>query len=112
MTSLNDFADKVLQSKRKSKPSREAQDAAVVREILTGEELRRTIGERKREQQAAAEAMQWRDAKSAGALGKCVAVIPNADLFYLHARYGDEIYTKEFLRWFQKEYSHLSPTKI
>jgi hypothetical protein len=46
-------------------------------------------------------------------LGKCVAVMPPREYFRLIKKYGHaEVHSKEFLKYFQKEFSDLSPNKI
>lgn len=45
-------------------------------------------------------------------LGKCIATIPARDYFRLVQAYGtEEVHSKEFLKYFNKEYPDLSPNK-
>lgn len=44
---------------------------------------------------------------------KCVSVMPGWEWFNLRKKYGAEAMTdREFLRYFQKKFPHLSPNKI
>jgi hypothetical protein len=46
-------------------------------------------------------------------LGKCVASMPPREYFRLIKKYGHaEVHSKEFLKYFQKKFSDLSPNKI
>ncbi len=46
-------------------------------------------------------------------LGKCVAAMPPREYFRLIKKYGHaEVHSKEFLKYFQKKFSDLSPNKI
>lgn len=46
-------------------------------------------------------------------LGKCVATIPARDYFRMIKKYGtDQVHSKEFLKYYNKVYSDLSPNKI
>jgi len=46
-------------------------------------------------------------------LGKCVASIPPREYFRLIKKYGHaEVHSKNFLQYFQKKFSELSPNKI
>lgn len=94
------------------RPTQESLDAAVCREILTGEEFRRKAAERKREQEAYKLAAQRKGHKEM-LLGKCVAVMPMLEYMDLVAKYGqDEVASPEFLKYFNREFSHLSPHKV
>lgn len=45
-------------------------------------------------------------------LGKCVATIPARDYFRLIKKYGAEhVHSKEFLKYYNKQFSDLSPNK-
>jgi hypothetical protein len=45
--------------------------------------------------------------------GKCIATIPARDYYRLVKAYGQEtVHSKEFLKFFQKEYPDLSPNKL
>lgn len=46
-------------------------------------------------------------------LGKCVATMPAREFFRLTKKYGhDTVHSKEFLQYYQKNFSDLSPNKI
>jgi hypothetical protein len=46
-------------------------------------------------------------------LGKCIATIPAREYFRLVQQYGtEEVHSKEFLKFFQKEMPELAPNKI
>jgi hypothetical protein len=46
-------------------------------------------------------------------LGKCVATIPARDYFRMIKKYGtDQVHSKEFLKYYNKIYSDLSPNKV
>lgn len=46
-------------------------------------------------------------------LGKCVATIPARDYFRMIKKYGtDHVHSKEFLKYYNKTFSDLSPNKI
>ena len=46
-------------------------------------------------------------------LGKCIATIPAREYFRLVQQYGtEEVHSKEFLKFFQKEMPELSPNKV
>lgn len=93
------------------KPSKEAQEAEVCRAMLDYETARRVAKEREREQAAAQEALRT-GKRTAGALGKCVATIPAVEFFDLCQKYGyEEVHSKGFLKYFNKEYPHLSPNR-
>ena len=45
-------------------------------------------------------------------LGKCVATIPAREFFRLTKKYGHEtVHSKEFLQYYNKKFSDLSPNK-
>ena len=95
------------------RPSKEALDNAVIREICTGEEYKRKLGERKREQQAAKEAAQMKGHRTIGELGKCVMNIPGIEFFALVHKYGwEEVYSDEFAKYVFKTHRHLCPNRI
>ena len=94
------------------KPSKEALDGAVIREMLTGEEFRRKNKERQREQKAAKEACEMKGHRSVAGLGKCVAAIPMMEFYALCAKYGyQEVMSRSFMRDFNKRFPHLSPNQ-
>lgn len=46
-------------------------------------------------------------------LGKCVATIPARDYFRLIKKYGPEhVHSKEFLRYYNKTFTDLSPNRV
>lgn len=46
-------------------------------------------------------------------LGRCVATIPHREYFRLINKYGQEtVHSKEFLTYFQKNFSDLTPNKL
>ena len=46
-------------------------------------------------------------------LGKCIATIPAREYFRLVQQYGtEEVHSKEFLKFFQKEMPELAPNKV
>ena len=46
-------------------------------------------------------------------LGRCVATIPHREYFRLIKKYGQEtVHSKEFLTYFQKNFSDLTPNKL
>ena len=46
-------------------------------------------------------------------LGRCVAAMPPREYFRLIKKYGHaEVHYKEFLKYFQRKFSDLSPNKI
>ena len=94
------------------KPSKDALDADVIREMYTGEELRRKRDERKREQQAYREAAEMKGHRSVAGLGKCIAAIPMMEFIIMSQKYGNDCWDdREFLRDFQKRFPHLSPNR-
>lgn len=87
-------------------------DRALMREITTGMELKKQW-EKRRELEAAKEAAELKGHRTLKGLGKCVAVMPDWEFFRLQQKYGhQEVHSKEFLRSFQKRFSHLAPNKI
>ena len=93
-------------------PSDQAVRDALIAEIKTGWQFmkeRERLEELKAEKQAA----EMRSHKSVNGLGKCVAVIPADEWHLLNKRYGHaEVHSKEFLRYFNKKFPHLSPNRI
>jgi hypothetical protein len=46
-------------------------------------------------------------------LGRCVAVIPEWEFYRMKDKYGHhEIHSKEFMKYYQKTFPHLSPNKL
>jgi hypothetical protein len=91
--------------------TQEAIDAAFV------DEIKRTFKEEKhleskRSDIARKEATEERG-KTHPVLGKCVATIPARDYFRMIKKYGAEhVHSKEFLKYYNKTFSDLSPNKI
>lgn len=85
---------------------------ALIKEIKTGFQLERET-EKAREEKAAGEAKDLAGHKPVAGLGRCVAVMPERDFFRLVKKYGHaEVHSKNFLKYFQKEFPHLSPNKV
>jgi hypothetical protein len=46
-------------------------------------------------------------------LGRCIGVIPEWEFFRMQQKYGHkEVHSKEFMKYYQKKFPHLSPNKI
>jgi hypothetical protein len=85
-------------------------DAAFMKEILTGFEIERRT-EEQRVDRARLEAKEH-VGKTHPVFGKCVATIPAREYFRLTNMYGDEeVKSKEFLQYFNKNFKDLSPNK-
>jgi|TARA_B110000305_G_C19111131_1_gene479802 hypothetical protein len=97
-----------------TKPSeitQEAIDAAFVDEIKRNFKEEKHF-ESKRSNIARKEATQERG-KTHPVLGKCVATIPSRDYFRMIKKYGQEhVHSKEFLKYYNKTFSDLSPNKV
>jgi hypothetical protein len=90
----------------------EALRKAMIKELQNGIQLKKAT-EQAREIQAANEAKQYQGKKSIEGLGRCIGVIPEWEFFRMHQKYGNkEVHSKEFMKYFQKKYPHLSPNKI
>jgi hypothetical protein len=86
-------------------------DRALIREIKAGFALERAT-EEARVKVARAEAREHKG-KTHPALGRCVATMPAREFFRLTQKYGHEqVHSKEFLRYFNKNFSDLSPNSI
>jgi hypothetical protein len=86
-------------------------DEAFMKEILNGFEVERRT-EEKRVARARLEAKEH-VGKTHPIFGKCVATMPAREYFRLTGKYGDEeVKSKEFLHYFGKKFSDLSPNKI
>jgi hypothetical protein len=86
-------------------------DQAFINEIKSGFKLEKET-EHLRVNQARKEASQEKG-KTHPVLGKCVATIPARDFFRLTNKYGHEqVHSKEFLQYYNKKFSDLSPNKI
>jgi hypothetical protein len=91
--------------------SQEAIDAAFVDEIKRSFKEEQAT-EKYRVNTARKEANQEKG-KTHPVLGKCVATIPARDYFRMIQKYGTEhVHSKEFLKYYNKKYSDLSPNKI
>jgi|TARA_R110002110_G_C13168270_1_gene692435 hypothetical protein len=86
-------------------------DQAFMDEIKNGFQLEKQT-EASRTNQARKEATQERG-KVHPVLGRCVATIPHREYFRLIKKYGqDTVHSKEFLQYFQKNFSDLTPNKL
>ena len=86
-------------------------DKACMDEIKNGFALERQT-EASRVDQARKEATQEKG-KVHPVLGRCVATIPHREYFRLIKKYGqDTVHSKEFLKYFQKNFSDLTPNKL
>jgi len=82
------------------------------REIRTGLHLKKSM-ESQREAVAAAQAHGLKNHRTIPGLGKCVAVIPEWEFFRLNQKmHRNEINSKDFIRYFQRKFPHLSPNKV
>ena len=95
------------------KPSQEALDNAVLREMRTGEMYRRKLNERKREQAAARDAQEMKGHRTVQGLGKCVLSIPQQEYFTIAEKMGTAQCWKDkgFIRDVQRLHPHLAPNK-
>ena len=86
-------------------------DRAFMREIKNGFKLEQKT-EKVRVDQAAKEAHRLKGTEHP-TLGRPVATIPPREYFRLIQKYGQEtVHSKEFLKYYQKEFPELSPNKI
>ena len=86
-------------------------DAAFLAEIKSGFKLEKET-EHLRVDQAKKEANQMKG-KCHPTLGRPIATMPAREFFRLTNKYGHkEVHSKEFLKYFQKNFSELSPNKI
>jgi len=86
-------------------------DQAFMNEIKSGFKLEKET-EKGRVLQAKKEAQEHKG-KTHPVFGKCVATIPAREFFRLTSKYGHEqVHSKEFLRYYNKKFSDLSPNKI
>ena len=86
-------------------------DQAFMDEIKNGFQLEKQT-EASRVDQARKEATKERG-KVHPVLGRCVATIPHREYFRLIKKYGqDTVHSKEFLQYFQKNFSDLTPNKL
>lgn len=85
---------------------------ALMRELKTGLQLKKEL-ERSREIQAAEQAKGLVGQRVVPGLGRCVGVIPEWDFFRMQQKYGaKEVHSKEFMKYYQKKFPHLSPNKL
>jgi hypothetical protein len=83
---------------------------ALEREIRTGFELIKQ--NEKREELRAAEEAKLHGSKTVPGIGKCVGLIPADEYFRLCKKYGrKEVHSKDFMRYFNRKFPHLSPNK-
>ena len=86
-------------------------DEAFMNEIKSGFKLEKET-EHLRVQQARKEAQDTKG-KTHPVLGRCVATMPAREFFRLTGKYGhEEVHSKNFLQYYQKNFSDLSPNKI
>ena len=86
-------------------------DRALMQEIQNGLQLEKAT-EKDRYQQAAKEAHQLKGTIHP-TLGRPVATMPAREFFRLVKKYGQEtVHSKEFLQYFQKNFSDLTPNKL
>tara|TARA_R110000744_G_scaffold43823_3_gene97963 strand:+ start:3641 stop:3892 length:252 start_codon:yes stop_codon:yes gene_type:complete len=83
-----------------------------MRELKTGLQFKKEI-ERSKELQAAEQAKELVNQKEVPGLGRCIGVIPEWEFFRMQEKYGaKEVHSKEFMKYYQKAFPHLSPNKI
>ena len=86
-------------------------DEAFMKEIINGFKLEAAT-EKDRVDIARKEARQ-EQGKTHPVLGKCVATMPAREFFRLTNKYGhDHVHSKEFLKYYNKKFSDLSPNRI
>jgi len=95
-------------------PSEEAMTHAFIREIITGEQLKSEITQKKREKEAAQVAKEYRDlGRRRGARVTHLAEIPQREYLQMIQKYGNECWSDtEFIRDFQKHEPTLASNKI
>ena len=87
-------------------------DKALMRELREGLHLKRAT-EEARARVAAERAAELKGHKTMKGLGKAVAAMPDWEYFRLVQKYGiNEVHSKDFMRFFQKKFPHLSPNKV
>jgi len=95
----------------KPKWSDDAANRALEREIRSGIQLKEAM-EKQRVAAAAQEAKQYKGGKTTP-IGKHVAEIPAWEFFNMVRKYGhDEVHSRNFMKYFQKKFPHLSTSKI
>ena len=86
-------------------------DQAFMNEIKSGFKLEKET-EHLRYAQAKKDAAKEKG-KVHPVLGRCVATMPARDFFRLTNKYGhDQVHSKEFIKYYNKKFSDLSPNKI
>ena len=86
-------------------------NAAFMRELRWGMKLEKAT-EKQRTDRARLEARRIQG-KRHPVLGECVATIPAREYFRMKKKYGEaEVHSDEFIKYFQKTFSDLSPNKI
>jgi len=89
----------------------EGEHCQAMADVINNAILQEKMGEKNRTDIARKEARQEKG-KTHPTLGKCVATIPAREYFRLVAKYGHEtVMSKEFLQYFNKKHSDLSPNK-
>ena len=86
-------------------------DQAFMNEIKSGFKLERET-EHERVAAAAKQAKHLKGTKHP-VLGRPVATMPAREFFRLTNKYGhDQVHSKEFVKYYQKNFSELSPNKL
>tara|TARA_R100001163_G_scaffold34717_1_gene26774 strand:- start:1663 stop:1971 length:309 start_codon:yes stop_codon:yes gene_type:complete len=89
----------------------EKEHCQALADVINNAILQEKMTEGKRTDIARKEAQQLKG-KTHPVLGKCVATIPAREYFRLMKNYGkDTVLSKEFLQYFNKKHSDLSPNK-
>lgn len=52
------------------------------------------------------------ESKKSGILGRCIGVIPLVDDIRLQEKYGENMFTKDFWRYYQKHHKEMCPNKV
>jgi hypothetical protein len=95
----------------KDKPIDEKQHCQALANHINNAVLQEKMSEAHRTDIARKEASELKG-KTHPTLGKCVATIPAREYFRLVDKYGaDVVLSKEFLQYFNKKHSDLSPNK-
>ena len=89
----------------------EKEHCKALADVINNAILKEKMTEAKRTDIARKEAQEQKG-KTHPVLGKCVATIPAREYFRLVKQYGtDVVLSKEFLQYFNKKHSDLSPNK-
>lgn len=84
---------------------------ALEREFRSGVKLKEAL-EEQRVVAAAKEAEQYRGGRTTP-IGKHIAEIPAWEFFNMQRKYGhQEVHSKDFMKYFQKKFPHLSTAKV